>query len=483
MKLKIKPLLQMLFLIAVDLAAFYVSLFLAVWARTNLVHLFVKGAPTFTFSFQYLVSMWWIPAVFIFIIQLHRLYFTRFPFWEETRNLVKAIVFSVVIVLFVIYVRGMFTNIVFRALFVFLILFGIIVFPVFRFFGKKILFKLGVWKENVIILGAGENAISTIKGLVREEHIGYNVVGFLDDDPKKIGSYVEVNGKKYKIYGEIENFIKFVDILKIQAVFISVDYDTEKLTHLINSVHKYVRRVIIIPDLKGVSIFNSELHYLFTEKLFMINVHNSLHSSSNVFIKRAFDLIVSIFGFILISPIFLILMGLVKFTSRGPVFFKHTRIGKDGKIFGALKFRSMYKDAEERIKYIIENDPQARAEWEENYKLKNDPRITPVGKFLRRTSLDELPQILNIIAGKMSLVGPRPVIREEIDKFYGDFKDYYYMVRPGLTGLWQVSGRSDTDYEFRVQTDVWYVQNWSLWLDIIILLRTPMAVFKAKGAY
>ena len=120
---------------------------------------------------------------------------------------------------------------------------------------------------------------------------------------------------------------------------------------------------------------------------------------------------------------------------------------------------------------------------ETSYKMKNDPRITWIGKFLRRSSMDELPQIFNILKGEMSLVGPRPVKMEEIEKYYGTYADYYYSVTPGLTGLWQVSGRSDTDYNFRVQTDVWYIQNWNLWLDIMILLRTPLVVIKGKGAY
>ncbi|MCX7820989.1 MAG: sugar transferase, partial [Brevinematales bacterium] len=124
-----------------------------------------------------------------------------------------------------------------------------------------------------------------------------------------------------------------------------------------------------------------------------------------------------------------------------------------------------------------------KKEWEKNFKLKNDPRVTFIGKIMRKTSIDELPQIINVIKGDMSLVGPRPVIKEEIDNYYKEFKQYYYSVLPGITGLWQVSGRSDTDYDFRVQTDVWYVQNWSLWLDIMILIRTVGVVLKREGAY
>jgi undecaprenyl-phosphate galactose phosphotransferase len=143
----------------------------------------------------------------------------------------------------------------------------------------------------------------------------------------------------------------------------------------------------------------------------------------------------------------------------------------------------MYLDAEKRLKKILQKNPKAQKEWNNSFKLKDDPRVTPIGRFLRRTSIDEFPQIFNILRGEMSLVGPRPVVREEIEKYYGTFKQYYYSVYPGLAGLWQVSGRSDTDYQFRVQTDVWYVQNWSLWLDIIILFKAVAVVLKKEGAY
>jgi undecaprenyl-phosphate galactose phosphotransferase len=158
-------------------------------------------------------------------------------------------------------------------------------------------------------------------------------------------------------------------------------------------------------------------------------------------------------------------------------------MGRNGREFNAIKFRTMYIDADKRLDRILQGNSQARVEWENNFKIKKDPRVTFIGKFLRQWSIDEFPQLFNILLGDMSLVGPRPVIMEEIDKYYGNFKQYYYSVRPGLTGLWQVSGRSDTDYNFRVQTDVWYVQNWSLWLDITILFRTVKVVVKKEGAY
>ena len=143
----------------------------------------------------------------------------------------------------------------------------------------------------------------------------------------------------------------------------------------------------------------------------------------------------------------------------------------------------MYSDAKERLEKLLKEDPKIKEEWEKNFKLKNDPRITKIGNFLRKTSLDELPQIFNVLKGEMNFVGPRPVVQEEIDQYYKDDAEYYFMVKPGITGLWQVSGRSDTDYNFRIETDKWYVLNWSLWLDIIILFKTVKAVLKREGAH
>ena len=158
------------------------------------------------------------------------------------------------------------------------------------------------------------------------------------------------------------------------------------------------------------------------------------------------------------------------------------RVGKDGKLFPCYKFRSMYINSQEKLNEILAENSAMRQEWERDFKLKNDPRITKSGAFLRKTSLDELPQIFNVLRGDMSLVGPRPVVQEELAR-YGEFVQDYLMVKPGITGMWQVNGRSDTTYDERVQMDVWYVRNWSVWLDVMLLWRTIKAVFKCEGAY
>ena len=195
-------------------------------------------------------------------------------------------------------------------------------------------------------------------------------------------------------------------------------------------------------------------------------------------IKRLFDIIVSFLGLLILSPLFLLLTILIKCDSKGPVFFIQKRIGRNGKKFGIFKFRTMRINAEELIASFT---PEQLKEWKENFKLKNDPRITRVGKFLRNTSLDELPQLINIFIGNMSLVGPRPIVEEELE-WYGEKKNVLLSVRPGLTGWWATNGRSEVSYPERCDYELYYVYNCSLLLDIKILFKTFSAVFSRKGA-
>lgn len=197
--------------------------------------------------------------------------------------------------------------------------------------------------------------------------------------------------------------------------------------------------------------------------------------------KRLFDFFGALVLLTMLMPFLIVVACLVRASGK-QIIFGHERIGVEGKPFKCLKFRTMVVNAQEVLHELLENDPIARAEWEKDFKLKNDPRITAIGAFLRKTSLDELPQLFNVLKGEMSLVGPRPVIDEEI-KRYGPGADYYFAVRPGMTGLWQVSGRNDVDYDERISMDVEYVRNWSFNSDILILLRTIGVVFGKKGAY
>jgi len=197
--------------------------------------------------------------------------------------------------------------------------------------------------------------------------------------------------------------------------------------------------------------------------------------------KRIFDIVGALAIGLVLSPLILAIVILIRIEGQ-PVLFWHKRIGRNGRPFYCVKFRTMVRNAEQVLRRLLDEHPELRDEWTKNFKLRRDPRITIAGRFLRRTSLDELPQLWNVLKGEMSLVGPRPVVRAELLR-YGRYASRYLAVRPGLTGLWQVNGRNDTSYRRRVAMDMYYVQNQSIFLDICILGATPAAVLRRNGAY
>lgn len=215
-----------------------------------------------------------------------------------------------------------------------------------------------------------------------------------------------------------------------------------------------------------------------TSKAAASNTHSVKPKPIYDFVKRVFDIVCSLIGLIVLSPVFIIISILIKTTSEGPVFFAHKRVGKGGKTIKIYKFRSMVTNAEELIKQFT---PEQKAEYEKNFKLENDPRITKVGNFMRKTSLDELPQLINILKGDISIVGPRPVMDVET-KIYGNYRNMLLSVKPGLTGFWAANGRSHTTYTRRRAMEIYYVKNRSVLLDLKIIFKTFISVFKREGA-
>jgi undecaprenyl-phosphate galactose phosphotransferase len=410
-------------------------------------------------------------------------YNKRQPFWNDVRTLLKTITMSVIFIMAIV-VLGKYSSQISRVTIVFLWIYAILFFPLLRIIGKRLFHKLGFSIENVIIIGAGEIGAETANILDKNNYIGYRILGFFDDDSRKKKRFLRVGKRKVKIFGGIRHFKKFVNLLNISTVVIAIpSLPPEELSRLTNEIQRYVKTILFVPDLKGIGILNTEVYHLFSEEFFLFKINNNLKSFSSAIIKRTFDLVVGMLMLPFLLPIIGVLGILIKITSPGPVFYTQPRIGRKGKPFHIIKFRSMFRDADQRLTHLLENDAKVRQEWDLNYKLKNDPRITGIGKFLRNTSLDELPQIFNVIKGEMSLVGPRPVLQDEIDQYYKDYSEYYYLVRPGITGIWQVSGRSNTNYEIRVRLDTWYVLNWSVWLDTVVLCKTIKVVLNREGAY
>ena len=363
----------------------------------------------------------------------------------------------------------------------FIIILGVLVLCnvcVIRYAIMKFLKLKNIFSEPVVIIGAGLTAEKLVKFWHEDLGYRYDIVGLIDDNPIS-----KTLPKEFPVLGGFNSAKQIIRKLSIKTVIIAAPgIAKERLQEIINDIQPRVKNLSFIPDLIGTPMASVDASILFSEKILMLNLRNNLSRRYNRIFKRVFDLVLTIVGGILISPILLGIALAVCVSNRGGIIFAHKRVGMYGKTFNCYKFQTMIKDADKVLeKYLVEN-PTARREWEETFKLTNDPRVTKLGSFLRRTSLDELPQIWNVILGDMSLVGPRPIVEEEVAKYGKNIREYY-MVLPGITGMWQVSGRSDTTYPERVAMDTWYVRNWSVWIDIMYLFKTVKAVLTKRGAY
>ncbi|WP_419078545.1 undecaprenyl-phosphate galactose phosphotransferase WbaP [Phascolarctobacterium faecium] len=417
------------------------------------------------------------PLLYLLFINIEQLYNRRTQFWKVIEKIFHASLYAIVAVVIVLYV-GKIAASTSRLFIVLLWFFSFIYITIFRYILKKILEKMQLFQIPVLIIGAGKTAELLAQGIINDVGMDYKIIGLLEDNCVKKGIL-----NHFPVLGKFADAEKVIRDTGVQHVFIAAPgLQQDKLTRLIYKVQPLVKNMGIIPNLVCVPMGGIEVESLFNEKLMLLRLKNNLARPLNRYIKTMFDFVVTLVGTVMISPVLLFIALWIYKDSPGHVIFKHMRIGKNGKAFPCYKFRSMCVDAKAKLEELLETDPEAKAEWERDFKLRNDPRVTKSGAFLRKTSLDELPQIFNVLKGEMSLVGPRPIIQEELER-YGEYVGDYLMVKPGITGMWQVSGRSDIDYEERVLLDSWYVRNWSVWTDIVMLFKTFKVVLLRKGAY
>lgn len=317
-----------------------------------------------------------------------------------------------------------------------------------------------------------------------DPYIGYKVIGFLDDDPAKKRNGVFINGTNYPVLGGFQDAPKLIAESGIKEVIVAAPgLPGPELVRLSNKLKSYTHSLLVVPDLIGMSVAGGDIDYLSDDQIVAYRTHNNLADPINVLMKDLFDIIVGLMIFVITLPVIAILALVVKFDSPGPAIYTGTRLGKKGKEFKCYKFRTMYLNNDEILNDYFECNPSARIEWEKYAKLRSDdPRVTRIGKFLRKASLDEVPQIFNVLKGDMSLVGARPYLYGEKARI-GSEAEVILTTKPGMTGLWQVSGRNEIDFEGRVNMETWYIRNWSLWLDISLLFRTIGVVLGRKGAY
>ncbi|MGB2897419.1 MAG: undecaprenyl-phosphate galactose phosphotransferase WbaP, partial [Anaerolineales bacterium] len=356
-------------------------------------------------------------------------------------------------------------------------LIALVLIPIARYATRRVITNVGISGPAAVMLGAGATARILVDGLKKQMPPSLSLKAIFDDDIERIGTEI----KGVRVLGPIDQATEWARSRGIDTVVIAMPgISRKRLIPIIEEQSKAFQWIIIIPDLFGLSVANVDT--IEVQSVLALKLRKNLLVFSNRVLKRLIDMVLVIAGSVVVLPLAGVIMLAILIESGRPVLFKHERIGRGGRPFVAWKFRSMIHASAQAIEEHLALHPEIRDEWDDKQKLERDPRLTKIGHLLRRLSLDELPQFWNIVKGEMSLVGPRPIIKEEIQK-YGDSFDLYTQVRPGLTGLWQVSGRSDLPYKDRVWLDAHYVRNWSIWLDLLILIRSVWVVIAGIGAY
>jgi Undecaprenyl-phosphate galactose phosphotransferase WbaP len=358
---------------------------------------------------------------------------------------------------------------------------GILAAPLFRGLLRQLSSRKSWWGYPAFIATDGDVG-RIIAKLQKNPQLGLRPVAVFKDFTSPYG---EISGFQHVSGVPLIGSLSLMEPLSrargVKTVIIAMTGSARESTlEFIETKVPGVSQMLFVTDSASTSCLESSTRDV--SRMLAIEVSRNVLSPLSRGIKRAIDLLLTLSAGILIAPVILILCVLVKFDSQGPIFYGHYRVGRGRRPFKVWKFRSMAIDSDEILAEYLKTDSAAAEEWDLTRKLKHDPRVTRLGRFMRRTSLDELPQLWNVIRGEMSLVGPRPVVEAEAAK-YGSSFSHYLQVCPGLTGMWQVSGRNDTSYEERVELDSYYVRNWSPWLDLYLIARTFTAVMRKEGAY
>lgn len=357
---------------------------------------------------------------------------------------------------------------------------------VFLFLGRTLLqalFSLLGMSEavmrNTLIVGAGKVGKSLAGKLIKHRCFGLRPVGFLDDDPL-FAEFKEPALRDLRVLGTIDQIDKVIEDFNVEKVIVAFsNASSEKLLDLTSRCNEAGVECSVVPRL--FEVITDEIAVNEIGGIPLIRLREKRLRGYKKLLKEAEDRVLGTLLFLIALPAILVTAVAIKLDSPGPVFFRHKRVGKDGKCFNCLKFRSMYDGAHELQVHMVNGKKDNEFGWL-CWKEKEDPRVTRVGRFIRRYSIDELPQLFNVLAGQMSLVGPRPHIKEEVRQ-YKDWHRQRLNVKPGITGLWQVSGRSDLPFDEMIKLDLYYIETWSLWQDIKIILRTFKAVISGNGAY
>ncbi|KAA1259032.1 UDP-glucose:undecaprenyl-phosphate glucose-1-phosphate transferase [Rubripirellula obstinata] len=353
--------------------------------------------------------------------------------------------------------------------------------PLTRVLSRHFLSACDWWGERAVILGAGAQGRAIFTFYDRAPQRGLRPVGLVSLQGQGSAELKPSQFSDFPYLGSADRLSLLTRMYRIRWGIVAPDSNGAMSMNQIMKFGTELKHLLVLPSKYLVpSLWSSSRE---CAGVLGVHVSDQLRRPLARAMKRAIDIVSATTALVLLAPVIGITILLIKLRSPGPAFFGHERIGRDGKTFKAWKLRTMVPNASEVLEEHLENDPEMRMEWMEDQKLKNDPRIIPgIGTFLRSTSLDELPQLFNVFLGEMSMVGPRPIVTSEIER-YGDMYSMYLRVVPGITGLWQVSGRNNTSYAARVRLDSYYVCNWSVWLDAYICVRTIRTMLLREGAY
>ena len=429
-------------LFLLDLIAISLAIVLAFGLRELLDDYF---SVTHTQSLSQYLGFSLLYAVTLIMLAYEGVYTRRYDFWHESRNILKALSFAFIIILAYLAMTKSIEAFS-RAIIIFSFFLMAFLIPLFKNIAKKQLYAIGLWQREAKVYGDDR--------FIKNEIFNNHYLGYIeakDNEPKT----VFINSK---------------------------DIDAAKLHTIISQEIRNRQEVVFIPLMDEYDLTQSHIYELSNTRTNLVVFQNRLKSRYRMWLKLFSDALMFIIAFPLLLPVLaFIAYKIRKEEPDGTILFKQERIGKDDKTFVCYKFRTMAENGDEILQSYLKEHPEEVENYTKYHKYENDPRITKIGDLLRRTSLDELPQIFNVFKGEMSFVGPRPYMLNEKEKI-GDSHSTILAAKPGITGLWQVSGRSDVDFFERVNLDVWYIQNWNLWMDFVILMKTVKTVLIRKGA-
>jgi len=418
--------------------------------------------------------------IYIVLYQFRLGYASSVYFLKEMRVAISIILyFSLFDVIFTVIFIGRDARL-YDLIFSWIILAGVLI--SFRILYRQMLVVLGV-RKPVIIFGTSENAVEVTKTLLADRFMLIKIIGYVAPVEFSLNMGITEQLASRNIM-HVEEFFSYVNQNKLDnaTIYIALDSNESQLGLLVDRISRKFDECVVVPHLRGVPVHYSDIHHVMGRDFIFIHLNLARALSART-IKRCLDIGLALAAIISFAPLLMIVAVLIWFGDGTPIIYSQERIGRGVKPFKFYKFRSMVNNADAILaEWGQENPDLFQTYVDNNFKLAKDPRVTAVGAWIRRTSIDELPQLFNVLRGDMSIVGPRPILEREIMAYEGDMSLYGQM-RPGITGLWQVSGRSSTTFLDRASFDEWYVRNWSVWLDIVILFKTIRVVLTRDGAH